>query len=124
MSAARPWLGWGLGEFPVVYPQFRSFYSNQVVGAAHNDFLQALAELGIAGAAVLLGFLLALYLSAKRHLARWHLDSVSSAKIAALIGVTGLLVHGLMDFNFHIPANAALFSALCAIATVRSERHA
>lgn len=124
VAEARPWLGWGLGSFPVVYPEFRSFYSNQVVGEAHNDFLQALAELGIVGALVLLWFLIELYRSGLRHLDRWRADSVSAAKFAALIAVSGLLLHGLGDFNFHIPANAALFSALCAMATVRSDHPA
>ena len=124
MARAKPWLGWGLGSFPVVYPEFRSFYTNQVVGAAHNDFLQAFAELGVVGSLALLWFLIALYRSGWRHFDRWRADSVSAAKLAALIGASGLLLHGLSDFNFHIPANAALFAALCAMATVRSERNA
>jgi hypothetical protein len=37
--------------------------------------------------------------------------------MAALIGCTGLLIHSLSDFNLQIPANAALFFALTAIAT-------
>jgi hypothetical protein len=28
MAMQRPILGWGLGTFPVVYPQFRTFYTN------------------------------------------------------------------------------------------------
>lgn len=124
MAEARPWFGWGLGSFPVVYPEFRSFYSNQVVGAAHNDFLQALAELGVVGALVLLWFLVEFYRSGSRHLVRWRADSVCTAKFAALVGASGLLLHGLSDFNFHIPANATLFAALCAMATVRSDHHA
>jgi O-antigen ligase len=124
MAAAKPWLGWGLGSFPVVYPEFRSFYTNQVVGTAHNDYLQAFAELGVLGSLALLWFLIALYRSGWRRLDRWRADSVSAAKLAALIGASGILLHGLSDFNFHIPANAALFVALCALATVRSDHNA
>jgi hypothetical protein len=37
---------------------------------------------------------------------------------ALLTGVTSLVVHSLIDFNLHIPANAALFFVLCsALAT-------
>jgi ABC-type cobalamin transport system permease subunit len=33
-----------------------------------------------------------------------------------VIGVVGLSVHSLFDFNLQIPANALLFYVLCAIA--------
>jgi hypothetical protein len=35
------------------------------------------------------------------------------------LGVTGLLVHSFVDFNLQIPANAALFYALCAAAAMK-----
>jgi hypothetical protein len=35
---------------------------------------------------------------------------------AALLGCVGILVHSFLDFNLQIPANAALFYVLCAIA--------
>jgi hypothetical protein len=34
--------------------------------------------------------------------------------LAALTGIVGILIHGLLDFNLRIPANAALFFVLCA----------
>jgi hypothetical protein len=37
--------------------------------------------------------------------------------LAAIVGVTGILVHSFTDFNLQIPANAALFFALAALAT-------
>ena len=37
-------------------------------------------------------------------------------QLAALTGVSGIVVHSLFDFNLHIPANAALFYVLCVIA--------
>ena len=36
--------------------------------------------------------------------------------MAALLGCVWILVHSLLDFNLQIPANAALFYVLCAIA--------
>jgi hypothetical protein len=36
--------------------------------------------------------------------------------MAALLGCVGILVHSFLDFNLQIPANAALFYVLCAIA--------
>ena len=40
MWMARPLMGWGLGNFPEVYPQYRSFYTNLFVNQAHNDYIQ------------------------------------------------------------------------------------
>ena len=36
--------------------------------------------------------------------------------LAALIGCTGILLHSFVDFNLQIPANAAMFYVLCALA--------
>jgi O-antigen ligase len=59
MAMARPWFGWGMASYPHVFMLYNSqepdprdhlprFYS-----AAHNDWLQALAEHGLAGTALL-----------------------------------------------------------------------
>jgi O-antigen ligase len=47
MFTYKPVLGWGLGTFPTVYPQFRSFYTNKFVNHAHNDYVQLLVETGL-----------------------------------------------------------------------------
>src|SRR6202162_1309802 len=49
MLIKKPFLGWGLGTFPIVYPEFRSFYTNFFVNQAHNDYLQLLVETGFGG---------------------------------------------------------------------------
>ena len=57
MFARRPILGWGMGVFPDVYPQFRSFHTNFFINEAHNDYLQLLVEMGGLGFATMLWFL-------------------------------------------------------------------
>jgi len=116
MFAQRPILGWGLGVFPTVYPQFRSFYTDFYVNAAHNDYLQLLVETGGLGFATMLGFLVVLYRQAIRKLGNWPADTNGAVALAAMLGVTGILVHSLVDFNLQIPANAALFYVFCVLA--------
>jgi O-antigen ligase len=118
MFAQKPILGWGLGTFSEVYPQFSSLSANPQVGMAHNDYLQLLAEMGALGFATVLCFLLMLYRSALRKLIHRTPDLNSVVTLAAILGVTGVLVHGLVDFNLQIPANAALFYVLCAVAAM------
>jgi len=114
----RPILGWGLGTFSIIYPSFRSFYSNFFVNEAHNDFVQLLVETGIGGFTVITLFLVLIYRTGISGVEEWRREHCAAMALAALIGCTGLLIHGFADFNFRIPANAALFVALAAMATV------
>lgn len=116
MFRRKPVLGWGLGAFPVAYPQFRSFYTNFFVNEAHNDYLQLLTETGIVGFGVMIWFLAALYRAAIGKISNWAASVSGSLTLACLLGITGILVHSFFDFNLQIPANAALFYVLCSLA--------
>jgi O-antigen ligase len=118
MFSDHPIIGWGLGTFPIVYPHYRSFYTNFFINEAHNDYVQTLVETGLLGFTAAMGFVVLLYRTSFKKLLREHLSLDGGGRMAALAGCTGILVHSLFDFNLHIPANAALFYVLCAIATV------
>jgi O-antigen ligase len=116
MFLKRPVWGWGLGTFPTVYPRYRSFYTNLFINEAHNDYAQLLTEMGLLGFTLALCFLIGMYhrgLSASR---RWQNHWDGTVSLAALIGCTGILLHSFVDFNLQIPANAAMFYVLCALA--------
>jgi len=121
MFAARPVLGWGLGVFPDVYPQFRSFYTNVQVDKAHNDYLQLLVEAGGLGFIILLWFLASVYGAAIKKLRTRHTDINTDMTLAAILGVSGILLHSFVDFNLQIPANAAFFYVLCVVAAMKPE---
>jgi O-antigen ligase len=116
MLAQRPVFGWGLGAFPVVYPEFRSFYTTLFVNQAHNDYLQLLVETGLAGFSIAVWFLVLVFRKAAGKLEDWTETASGALTAAALLGCVGILVHSFLDFNLQIPANAALFYVLCAIA--------
>ncbi len=116
MFRAKPVLGWGLGTFPVVYPQFRSFYTNFFVNEAHDDYLQFLSEMGVLGFAVIVWFVVVVYRKAIPKIGNWMTDVSGSVTLACLLGFTGILVHSMVDFNLQIPANAALFYVFSTIA--------
>ena len=117
MFIHRPILGWGLGTFPIVYPQFRSFYTNFFVNEAHNDYLQFMVETGVAGLAVMVWFIVILYRRARNKIGNWTSNVSSATTLACILGATGILVHSFFDFNLQIPANAALFYVLCSLAS-------
>jgi O-antigen ligase len=115
MFLQKPLLGFGIGSFPVVYPAYRSFYTDFFINQAHNDVAQVLVETGVLGGAAMIWFVVAMFRSGlQRRRARSF--STDSVHLAALVGCTGLLVHSFFDFNLHIPANAALFFVMAALA--------
>lgn len=118
MFVQKPWLGWGLGVFPEIYPRFSSLSTNLQVGAAHNDYLQLLVETGTVGFAAVIWFLVTVFRSAVKKLKHWPPGTNTAMTLAAILGITGILVHSLVDFNLQIPANAALFFVLCALASM------
>jgi O-antigen ligase len=116
MLIRRPFLGWGLGAFPIVYPEFRSFYTTFFVNQAHNDYLQLLVETGLAGFSIAVWFLVLVFRRGAGKLENWTETASGALTVAALLGCVGILVHSFVDFNLQVPANAALFYVLCAIA--------
>jgi O-antigen ligase len=116
MFLRKPVLGWGLGTFPVVYPQFRTFYTNFFVNEAHNDYLQLLVEMGLLGFGTMVWFLVTLYVRALKKIGNWTGEISGAVTLACMLGLSGILVHSAVDFNLQIPANAALFYVLCTIA--------
>jgi O-antigen ligase len=113
---ARPLIGWGLGTFPTAYPQFRTFYTTFFVNEAHNDYLQLLTETGVVGFGIAVWFLVVTFRRAWAKLDNWSENVNGALTVAALLGCVGILVHSFLDFNLRIPANAALFYVLCAVA--------
>ena len=116
MFLKKPVLGWGLGTFPLVYPQFRNFYTNFFVNEAHNDYLQLLVETGLLGFGTMLWFLFTLYTRAIKKIGNWTSEMSGAVTLSCMLGLSGILVHSAVDFNLQIPANAALFYALCTLA--------
>ncbi len=116
MFLKKPVLGWGLGTFPVVYPEFRTFYTNFFVNEAHNDYLQLLVEMGLLGFGTMLWFLVTLFTRAIKKIGNWTGEISGAVTLACMLGLCGILVHSAVDFNLQIPANAALFYVLCTVA--------
>ncbi len=116
MFSHRPVWGWGLGTFPTVYPGYRSFYTNLFINEAHNDYAQLLVETGLLGFVLMLWFLVTMYRHGLPNSRRWEFTWDGALSLAALLGCTGILIHSFVDFNLQIPANAALFYVLCALA--------
>ena len=115
----HPVLGTGLGTLQRVFPRYDSLYDGKIVNHTHNDYLEALAETGVLGGLCCLWFLGVLLRESMKGLTE-HGNSFGSAlNLSGLVGCSGFLVHSLVDFNLHIPANALLFFISAHLATAR-----
>jgi O-antigen ligase len=115
----RPIIGTGLGTLEMVYPPYDSLYDGRIVNHAHNDYLEGLAEMGIIGGLSCLWFLGVLLVNALKGMAALGSSFGSALNLSGLVACSGILVHSLVDFNLHIPANALLFLISAHMAAVR-----
>ncbi len=113
---AYPITGSGLGSFGVIYTRYDSHNGLFRLEQVHNDYLQALSDGGIIGAALGLWFILILF---RRGFARreTHDHFRRGVITGALAGCFAVLVHSFFDFTLHTTANALLFLILAALAT-------
>lgn len=112
MIMANPLTGTGIGTFEYGFSRYRPEGLNVRANFAHNEYLNMAAEMGIAAGIIMLWlFAMAVQIGLKRNGTLHY-----SAGFA--IGVLSLALHGVVDFNFHIPANMLLFTVwLAFIAT-------
>jgi len=111
-----PLTGVGWGNFQYLYPRY--IYDDDRVsssGYAHNDWVEAGIEVGLAGA-ILVSVAFAVYLFKMIRIWRRRRDlyaiGIGAGAISGLIAV-GL--HSFFDFNMHIPANPLTLAALLGI---------
>jgi O-antigen ligase len=111
MIAAFPATGCGFGAFTWVFPAFADPAIRLHYTHAHNDLLQLGAEGGVPSLVLMAIVLTAL----SRCLVRALRSGTDPVLTGAAFGLAALLVHGLVDFNFHIPANAAIAAVLAGV---------
>jgi O-antigen ligase len=123
-------LGTGLGTYRDIVPRYRpqkDFFfvagipQPAAINYAHNDYLQLLIECGVVGFGLMAWALVATL----RHLfsrfanrADWEAAAMGSSLTASVVA---FLLHSLVDFNMHIPANALMFCQLLSVALVLAQ---
>ena len=111
------WFGVGPALYDANFDLYRPERMQLQPEHAHNDYVNLLADWGTAGGLVVLAGMVAFVvgqISAWPHIQRAEADFNSgfSNRFAFYVGASGallgLLVQSVVDFNLHIPANAAL----------------
>ncbi|MEO6654904.1 MAG: O-antigen ligase family protein [Pyrinomonadaceae bacterium] len=116
----HPIIGAGFDAFGVAFTRYDTWSGQFRVEQAHNDYLQTLADAGLAGFACVAGFV---YLLFKKGLATIVKSTGfrREAAIGALAGCFGIMIHSFFDFPLRTPSNAFFFLFLCAIITVPTQ---
>ncbi len=109
-------IGSGFGTYPAVFRRFQPGNVPEFVNHAHNDYLEWLFEGGLPAGILMIVFL-ALYVLRWRKI--WpreeYCPPYGFMRLSAGIGLLMMGLHGLVDFNLHIPANAVFFSFLAGV---------
>jgi O-antigen ligase len=111
-----PLFGDGWNAFATAFPWYQTVWKTDWIGEAHNDYLQVLIDGGALGAGIVAALLAVVFRGALARAERSPLD------LGLLGALLGFALHGLVDFNGQIPANAATWIALAALAVERPAR--
>ena len=121
---ANFWWGAGPAHFDHLFRIYRGPELQARPERVHNDYLNTLADWGVVGAVLVTIALVLLFWGVARvwrHVQREGNDFRSAQTnrgafvLGASAGLVALLLHGVTDFNFHIPANALAAVALMAL---------
>ena len=107
MARAKPWTGFGLGNFENAYPGYAIFDTGDVVDHAHNDWAEWAAEGGLPFLACVL--VLAIWGALRVRQCIWGL------------GVVSIFLHSLVDFPLQKPALALSVFVLLGAMSTREE---
>lgn len=118
----HPVAGTGLGTLQIVFPPYETLYDGKIVNHSHNDFLEALAETGLLGGLCCAWFLAVLAIQSLKRLRQLNHSFAGALQLSGLVACTGLLVHALVDFNFHIPSNLLFFFLMAHLATAEVQQ--
>ncbi|MCK5827659.1 O-antigen ligase family protein, partial [Candidatus Bipolaricaulota bacterium] len=130
MFVDSPVVGIGLGNYKLNFLAYKadflstprgetySFYIPRAA-QAHNDYVQALAELGIAGALAIAGFIVLLVVLFWLRIHRTKNEDLRMDLLLLACGAFPVLVHALVSFPAHLPASSLVFIAVIGIAFSR-----
>ncbi|MGE0132684.1 MAG: O-antigen ligase family protein [Blastocatellales bacterium] len=118
----HPYIGVGLGAYQFAYTRYDQSSGVQRVEQSHNDYLQIVADAGLAGGLIALAFVILLF-ALGFSAARTHNREKRAIILGALAGCFAIAVHSFVEFNLQITSNAQLFLALAALATPERKHH-
>jgi tetratricopeptide (TPR) repeat protein/O-antigen ligase len=115
--ADAPLAGVGLGAYADGVSPYRpaEVPAEKIIDYAHNDFLQLLAETGLLGLLIALWALGALVIFTVRCWWARRDPMIRGLVLGGMGAVVAAMVHSLVDFGLHLPANAMVLVVVAAL---------
>jgi len=110
MIKARPVYGFGMGTWPIVYPQYAIIDVGQFANRAHNDWLEWTADGGLPFGVAMLSLFL------------WCLPK--ACRTIWGIGVVAVFLHATVDYPFSRPALAGWIIVMIALIAAAPDKRA
>jgi O-antigen ligase len=117
LIAAYPIFGCGLGGYESAFMPHKVSHPLLTDDYAHNDYLQSLAELGLAGFLIVATLIASALFQGIRAAIRHSTPGGRALAAACVASIAAILLHSTCDFNLYIPANALVLAWVSAIAT-------
>lgn len=111
-----PVTGTGLNTYSIATLVYPMSDTTSHWSAAHNDYLQVLAEGGLLLGVPVLALMFIFVREVRRASAGTSHDRVRWIRAGAVMGLLGIVAQEAVDFSLQMPGNAALFVMLAAIA--------
>ena len=118
---ANPVLGAGYDAFGVAFSRYDTWNGTFRIEQAHNDYLQILADAGIAGFGCVAAFVFLFFRKSLGVIRNSKNVFGRDAAIGALAGCSGILIHSFFDFPLRTTSNAFFFLLLAVIAVAGFE---
>ena len=112
-----PSTGAGFGTFLHTYPGYhRSYPGKEILGHAHNDYMELVTDGGVIGFLLAAWFLIAVLFKSFRVFGERKEPFSICLYLGSITGIIAFLMHSFTEFNFHIGANGLYFFFLAGLA--------
>ncbi len=116
LIAAYPAFGCGFGNYETGFLKYQAQVVDRVFTYAHNDYLQAAAELGLLGFALAAVLLWPVVVRAFRAAAQGPDRTTRYLGLASAGAIAAIALHSVADFNMYVPPNALAMAWICGMA--------
>ncbi len=123
----HPWWGVGPGHFDYAFPPYRPTSVQTRPLRAHNDYVNTLADLGLAGFSLVMLAVVLVFAGVWRggkftqrgeSVLGGQKSNRFALSLGAMTGLVAILLHSAVEFNMHVPANALAALTLMALLTI------
>ena len=115
MWREAPLMGHGWGSYESLWPAWAGRPTGLHYKHAHNEYLQVLAEGGLAGAAIVAYLVFLFGRRVLRALSRPLTHAQRAVTVALATGITSVAFHSAADFGLRIPGVALVFALVVAL---------